>query len=86
MPLSKLTLSVDKLLVKRAKKLATARRTSVSAMVSRFLSGMTEPDLNQTPVGPLTRRATGLAKGIPNRPVGDLLAEALSTKHRVSKM
>jgi hypothetical protein len=74
----KLTVSVDEYVVANAKRLAAARGTSLSAMIERFLRVVTT-DLEQTRLGPLTKRAIGIAK-VPDKPMQDLPADALWLK------
>lgn len=76
MATAKLTLSLDKRLIREAKKQAAARGISVSHMSSKYVEAharvsTTEPEV----VGPLTREATGLVR-MPDdeRPLRDLLA------------
>lgn len=82
MPSTKLTLSADKELIKRAKKLAAEQGTSVSAMFSRFLLAMTRVRQSKEPVGPLTRQATGLIRLPPHTGDEQLLEEALAARYR----
>lgn len=62
---TKLTLSVDESIAELAKRVAKARNTSVSAMLSRFMTGLEAMDqsVRNPPIGPLTLAATGLACG-----------------------
>ena len=85
MPVSKLTLSADKELIREAKKLAAENGTSVSALFARLLRAMTRAGGAQESPGPLTRKATGLIR-LP-RSVGDeqLVAEALTDKYGARK-
>jgi len=83
MAMSKLTLYADTKVVKRAKKFAARQNTSLSAMVGRFLKMVTEqPKVEELP--PLTKRMAGLAK-IPDRPLRELMEEALEEKYRLRK-
>jgi hypothetical protein len=85
MTMSKLTLSADRDLIGRAKKLAAAEGTSLSAMVSRLLRAMMRARESGDEAGPLTRQATALIR-LPSRP-GDkrLLEEALVEKYGIRK-
>lgn len=83
MPNVKLTLSADRRVVREAKRLAKARKTSVSAMFSRLIAAMHASQIaGKEPLGPLTRQATGLIK-LPShdRVLADLVADALSDKY-----
>jgi len=61
---TKLTLSVDESIAELAKRAAKSRNTSVSALLSRFVTGLEALDkpLRHPPIGPLTLAATGLAR------------------------
>ena len=62
--MAKLTLSVDGRVVRRAKRYAASRRTSVSALVERYLDLATRPDDNAEDVPPVLRLLRGSARGI----------------------
>ena len=64
--MSKLTLSVDRAVVKRAKRYAASRRTSVSALVERYLdllsrSGPTEGEAHSANLARLRAEWRGVA-------------------------
>jgi len=83
MAMSKLTLYADTAVVKRAKRWAAKRNTSLSAAVGRFLRALTTPQkVRELP--PITRRMCGIAK-IPDRPLRELMEEALEEKYRLRK-
>jgi len=86
MPASKLTLTADKEIIKRAKKLAIRNGTSVSAMFSRMIISMTHEWKTRNPPGPLTSKATGLIH-IPSSEKSDdqLLEDALAGKYGFRK-
>ncbi len=85
MPMTKLTLTADRALIERAKKLAAEEGTSLSALFSRLLHAMTSARSSQEVVGPLTRKATGLIR-LPEAATDDRLVEdALAEKYTVSK-
>ncbi len=67
---TKLTLSVDESVAELAKRVAKARNTSVSAMLSRFVAGLDAMDkrTGDLPIAPLTLAATGLARRPSDRP------------------
>jgi hypothetical protein len=78
----KLTLSAEKDLVAEAKTLAARRKTSVSAMVSGFLRSLSRLESGSAlPLGPITRRASGIVKLPPGRSDKDLIGEALTAKY-----
>ncbi len=58
----KLTLSADSDVIEKAKRIAEARGTSVSAMFSEFVDTMTAPRRPRRKTAPITRRLRGLAK------------------------
>ena len=64
--MSKLTLSVDDGVVRRAKRYARARGTSISRLVERFLSLVATDDANAAArkEPPVLRRLRGALKGI----------------------
>lgn len=82
---SKLTLSADKEVIERAKKLAAENGTSVSAMFSRLILMMTGMRRPQEPTGPLTRMATGLVHLPVDSSDQRLLEDALSEKFGARK-
>jgi len=61
---TKLTLSIDESVAELAKRMAKSRNTSVSAMLSRFMTGLDAIDRPAGPItlAPLTLAATGLAR------------------------
>ena len=63
MPLTKLTLSVDPLVVAQARRLSADQKTSISALFSRFISTMAAPAPAHRALSPVTRRALRLAAG-----------------------
>ena len=75
----KLTLSMDEALIERAKQVAMARNTSVSAMFARFVSGLDAIDhpKGQDSIAPVTRAATGLVELPAGASDGQLVEDAL---------
>lgn len=59
---TKLTLSLDKQVIKSIKRLAKEQGTSVSAMFERFARSVTQAPRAPKAPGPLTRQAAGLLK------------------------
>ena len=85
MPMSKLTLSADRALIKEAKKLAAEEGTSLSALFARLLRAMVRARVPQETLTPLTRKATGLIR-LPVAASDELLLEdALASKYRLRK-
>jgi hypothetical protein len=81
MPTTKLTLSADKDLVARAKKLAKRQGTSLSSMFARFLRTVIEGRPDDERPGPITRKASGLVKLPENLSDRELLGEALAERY-----
>lgn len=76
----KLTLSVEEEVVAQAKKLADRSGTSVSAMFARWIRALSSGTRPTVRPGKLTRRASGLIRGV-DRPDSDVLADALLDKY-----
>ena len=81
--IAKLTLSVDEAVVEKAKQLAEANHTSVSAMFSRFVLALSAPQSGRPKIGPLTRTLTGILDLPPGKDYKELPAEALAEEHGV---
>lgn len=60
--MSKLTLSVDDLVVSRAKRYAKQRGISISSMVEAYLAALAEPSLPATRDAPILRSLRGSLK------------------------
>lgn len=78
----KLTLSADADVIEQAKRLAKEHGTSVSAMFSDFIRAHAAPGtLDRKKLGPLTRKALGLAK-LPNgKSYRKLIEQSIMEKH-----
>ena len=74
----KLTLSVPKGGVLRAKRYAKARDTTVSSLVNRFFNSLEEPDAEEAII---TSSALGLVTFPKGKTDKQLLADALVQKH-----
>jgi len=83
--MTKLTLSVDEAVVAKAKQIAEANGTSVSAMFSRFVQSMGAQRRRPGKIGPLTRKASGLVGLPPDKDYEELLTEALMDRHGISE-
>lgn len=81
----KLTLSADKDVVEKAKRLAAQNNTSVSAMFSRIILAMGEREGSGTPLGPLTQKAAGLVRLPEGKTDRDMLTEAVLERHGFGK-
>jgi hypothetical protein len=83
----KLTLSADKAVIERAKRLAEERGTSVSAMFSQFIKGMSGSESSRRdqagrrPIGPITRKARGLVKLPSDKTDRQLIESALRERY-----
>jgi hypothetical protein len=76
----KLTLSTDRDVVVRARKLAADGNTSISAMFSRFVRAMSQ----RTPparIGPIARKASGMIVWPKGKTDRQVLEEALLERH-----
>ena len=80
---TKLTLSADEKVIRKARQLARKNHTSISAMFSRLVLAMSRRgELKPQPeLGPLTRRALGLVKLPPGKRDREILEEALMEKY-----
>ncbi len=83
--MTKLTLSVDESVVKKAKQVAHANRTSVSAMFSRFIQATAASEGSQEghpiEIGPLTRKLSGIVELPPGEDDKEMLTDALLERH-----
>lgn len=78
----KLTLSADKDVIEKAKRLAEERGTSVSAMFSQFVDTVSSPRQRRRRPAPITRRLRGLAKVSPKKSDRELFERAILAKGR----
>jgi|HubBroStandDraft_6_1064221.scaffolds.fasta_scaffold1997943_1 hypothetical protein len=82
--MTKLTLSADPAIVELAKSLAAEQGTSVSAMFERFITLAAAKRRKTIPLGPLTRRMTGIVKLPKGATAQTVLEEALLERHGLS--
>ena len=83
---TKLTLSAPEDVIKDAKRIAAENKTSVSAMFTRLLSAVAQPDVDrEVSLGPVTLQATGLVKLPRKRTERQLLEDALEDKYGRSR-
>lgn len=85
--MNKLTLSIDKRLVAKVKKVARKRGTNVSAMFSHFIEALPNEDDapisdSKTDLPPITRAAMGIVKLPRNANYRDLITKAMSERHK----
>ena len=78
---TKLTLSVEEDVVEKAKQIAEANKTSVSAMFSQFIRSIANSRARKLEIGPLTRKATAIAKLPPGKDYKEVLTDALIEKY-----
>jgi len=81
--MTKLTLSVDETTVERAKEIAKANGTSVSAMFSQFVESMATRRSKDDWIGPITRKLSGIVKLPPGKDYKELLSDALAEKYGI---
>lgn len=78
---TKLTLSADKQLIRKAKRVAARSRTSVSSLFGRLIRALDERETDAKPLGPITLRATGLVRKGSRKTDRQLLEDALADKY-----
>lgn len=83
--MTKLTLSVEEAVVEKAKQIAKANDTSVSAMFTQFVLSMAAGESRPLKIGPLTRKLIGILKVPADKSYKDLLTEALMDKYGLDK-
>ena len=83
--MSKLTLSIEPSVVEKAKQMAEANNTSVSAMFTRFVEAASADRGRRRKIGPLTRKLSGIIELPPDKDYKELLADALADKYGVAK-
>jgi hypothetical protein len=76
---------MDESVIRQAKELAHARGTSVSAMVTNIVRSMASGRTRPIRLGPITRRATGIAKWPAGKEYRELLEEALMEKYGIKE-
>jgi hypothetical protein len=80
--MKKLTLTAEPEVIDMAKKLAEARGTSVSAMFRQIIRAMGDRRSRRSgPVGPITRRLTGIAGAPRGKTDRRLLEDALLQRY-----
>lgn len=78
----KLTLSADREVIEKAKRLAEERGTSVSRMFRQYIMSLGEARRSRRASAPITHRLRGLAKVSPDRSDRDLFEEAILERER----
>ena len=83
--MTKLTLSVEEAVVEKAKRIAEANQTSVSAMFSQFVCSTAAEPKRRTKIGPLTRKLSGVVKLPAGKDYKEAITEALMDKHGIAR-
>lgn len=87
MATKKLTLSIAPDVIDKARRVSKHRRTSVSAMFSKYIATLDETEKAPPVLPPMTKRAMNLASGTPDLPddwnYRDELADAMAEKYGV---
>lgn len=83
----KLTLSTDSKTIAQAKRLAAQNHTSVSAMFTRIIRGMTRQTkkADDIPADSLTAQLTGIIKLPKGKTERDVITDALMEKYGLKK-
>ena len=79
--MKKLTLSADRDVIVEARRLARQTGTSVSSMFERFVRLLATQRRTDRPLGPLTRKASGMIALPKGRSAQKVLEDALMEKH-----
>ena len=79
--MKKLTLSADPDVIEEARELAEQTGTSVSSMFERFIRLLVVQRHNVRPLGPITRKASGMITLPKRRSERQVLEDALVEKH-----
>jgi hypothetical protein len=82
---TKLTLSIEEAVVEKAKRIAEANQTSVSAMFSQFVQSAAVQPKRRAKVGPLTRKLSGIVALPRGKDYKEALTEALMDKHGLAR-
>ena len=83
--MTKLTLSVDEDIMRKAKEIAGANRTSVSAMFSQFVRSMAAKRSGPPQLAPLTRKLSGVLRMPAGKDDKEALAEAMMERYGIKK-
>ena len=78
---TKLTLSAEREVVKKVKRLAQEQGTSVSAIFDRFARSITSSPAEPRPIGRITRKASGMVSLPKSKTDRQLLEEALLERY-----
>jgi hypothetical protein len=76
---------MERAVVRKAKRLAKARKTSVSAIMSQFVNSVTSKDSPEERLSPIVREITGIGKIPPDKDYKELLTDALMEKYGIKE-
>jgi len=79
--MKKLTLSADPAVIEEAREMAERTGTSVSSMFERFVRLLAVQRRSARPLGPLTRKASGMITLPKGRSERQIIEDALLEKH-----
>jgi hypothetical protein len=80
----KLTLSIKEEIAGQAKKMASERNTSVSAMFSQWIQAVASGSKKKISLGRITRQVSGVIQLPDGKSEKDILADALKDKYGIS--
>ena len=84
---SKLTLSIDSRVIAKARRISKLRKTSISAMVSHYISSLQEDEELHEPIAPLTKCVLEIGKKAKPLPddwdYRDALSDAIAERYGV---
>ncbi len=83
--MTKLTLSIEPSVVEKAKQMAEANNTSVSAMFTQFVESASAHRRRRPKIGPLTRKLSGIIELPAGKDYKKLVEEALAHKYKIAK-
>lgn len=81
MPKDKLTLSMERRVIQKAKRVAELRHSSVSSMVSEYLDGLDDEEFMKR-LSPRVREMVGIVTLPEGKTYRELLEEALTVKYQ----
>jgi len=83
---TKLTLSIDKTIIHRAKIYATRRKKSLSSLIEDYLKSISSKEQNDLStidsIPPVTRSLAGILKGKQEKDINATIADYLENKYR----
>jgi hypothetical protein len=82
---SKITLSLKPEVIAKAKRIATEKHTSVSALFTQMVLANPPKKRKKIKLGPISRKALGMIKLPKGKSYRELLTEALMEKYGIEK-